>query len=318
MATILLLNNDRELAEKARKIAVGWDIQFGDEFTEVDEKGGPDIVATAGYGRTIGKIIEKAPNLRWVQTWSAGVDAIPLDVLKAHSVHLTNASGVHPKPISESIFGFILSISRGITQSYELQLQKTWRPGLGTGFDLREVHGSSIGILGAGAIGSETAKIAKAFDMRTLGFARSETPREYFDLVTSDLSAVLGQSDIVVNILPLTATTRHIIGKAEFAQMKKDSIYITVGRGPTTDFTALSEALTNGVIGAAGVDVTEPEPIPDGDPLWSVPNLVITPHISGSTQYYQERASEIFLENLKAYIETGKPVRNIVDLDAGY
>ncbi|MDR2360008.1 MAG: D-2-hydroxyacid dehydrogenase [Oscillospiraceae bacterium] len=309
MPKILLLSDDPELTAKTKAAAPGYDVIVGFE-----NPGGADIAVTQGFGRTVGAVIDNSPNLRWVQTWSAGVDAVPLDKLKERGIYLTNASGVHAKPISESVFAFMLAAARGLYHSAEAQYEGKWNPRV----ELREIHGAVLGILGAGAIGAETARIAKAFGMKTLGFARREGARENFDTVTADINAVLSESDYVVNILPHTKDTRGIMGAEQFAKMKPSAMYISVGRGPTTDFDALAAALNSAAIAAAGVDVTVPEPLPDGHPLFSVPNLYITPHISGGTPYYQSRASEIFIENLKSFVSTGKPCRNIVDLDAGY
>jgi phosphoglycerate dehydrogenase-like enzyme len=309
MPKILLLSDDPELIAKTKAAAPGYDVIAG-----FDNLGGSDVVVTQGFGRTVGTVIENSPNLRWVQTWSAGVDAVPLDVLKSRGIYLTNASGVHAKPISESIFAFMLAVTRGLYNARESQRAAEWKPQ----FILNEIHGAVIGILGAGAIGTETARIAKAFGMKTIGFARHEGVRENFDVTVTDINAVLSEADYVVNILPNTKATLHIMGAEQFAKMKPTAMYITVGRGPTTDFDALANALTAGTIAAAGVDVTEPEPLPTGHALFSVPNLYVTPHISGGTPYYQQRAGEIFLENLKSFIAVGKPCRNIVDLDAGY
>jgi phosphoglycerate dehydrogenase-like enzyme len=316
MPKILLLNNDRELGERALRAAPGWSVEYGDASQRTAPAGGADVVVVAGFGRTVGELVAASPDLKWVQTWSAGVDAVPLELLKSRGIYLTNASGVHAFPISESIFALILSFARGLHTAELAQRESRWD--FGKFGAMREIHGSTLGILGAGTIGRETAKLAKAFDMRVLGYVRNPRSAENFDALTDDLNSVLEQSDYVVNILPLTNATRGLMGAEQFATMKRESVYVTVGRGPTTDYAALKSALERGAISGAGLDVTAPEPLTPGDSLWTMPNVVIMPHVAGSTQYYNDRAGAIFMENLESFIQTGKPCRNVVNLDEGY
>ncbi|MDR0936442.1 MAG: D-2-hydroxyacid dehydrogenase [Oscillospiraceae bacterium] len=323
MKNILLFHQGAELIPEITRIAPGYEVIAVNHQTDLTVLL-PDAEIIAGYGGGLGKWVS-SPALKWVQTWSAGVDAIPLDELKTRGVIVTNASGIHGKPIAQSVFAFILSLARGLDIAYKGQVRQHWAPppgklSEGIYSQVFELTGTTIGILGAGTIGAETARIAKVFEMNTVGLATTDAPREYFDKIytSADAGKLYSESDFVVNILPYTPKTRKFVNAAAFAQMKKTAVYISVGRGPTTDGDALLNALERGTIARAGLDVTDPEPLPDGHPLWSAPNLYITPHFSGSTQFYAERAAEIFLENLKAYVATGAPVRNVVDLSEGY
>ncbi|QHW30472.1 D-2-hydroxyacid dehydrogenase [Paenibacillus rhizovicinus] len=270
-----------------------------------------------GWNRDVKKtLFEEDIALKWLQTLSAGVDAIPLERLHAHGAALTNASGVHAFQISESIFAMLLSLTRGVHRAIRNQPAGSWQPSPRLG----EAHEKTMAIVGVGAIGLETAKIAKAFRMKVLGVRRSGSPAEYVDEMAGldQLNDVLAQSDYVVNCLPLTNETKHLFGKAQFDAMKPTAYYINIGRGATTDTAALLDALQKGDIAGAGLDVFEQEPLPEGHPLWTLDNVIATPHEAGNTDCYMERAMEIVLDNLAHYRVHGIPCRNLVDLAAQY
>lgn len=319
MATIVSVHSFEEAQVKAIEAAAPG-------FTYIDVSGAEQAQAREqlakaevilGFNRDVLKIVySDSPSLKWVQNLGAGVDHIPLDRIKELGVTLTNASGVHPYQISESIFAMLLSLTRQVHAYVRNQQAANWRPEPGMG----EAHHKTIAILGVGAIGLETAKIAKAFGMNVLGIRKSGESAEWVDrMYTMDkLHEVLAQSDYVVNCLPLTKDTRHLIGKAEFAAMKPTACYINIGRGATTDTAALMDALQARVIAGAGLDVFEQEPLPQDHPLWKLEQVIVTPHIAGDTALYMDRALDIILDNLTHYREHGAPVRNIVDLNAQY
>lgn len=256
--------------------------------------------------------------LRWVQTRSAGVDTLPLKQLEEKSVMLTNASGVHAIPITEMIFGFLLSHTRYMQASTKLQQQRTWKkPGYNS---LQELHGKTILIAGVGEIGTETARIAKAFGLKVTGVRRSGRDVPHVDqMYTMDgLQEAVAEADIVVNILPLTDETLHIFDEKVFAAFKRGMFFVNVGRGQTVKTSALIQALENGQIAFAGLDVFEEEPLPADHPLWTMDNVLITPHVAGDTVRYDERVFDIFLENLKAYTAGRELPRNLVDYKVKY
>ncbi|MBM7565607.1 D-2-hydroxyacid dehydrogenase [Paenibacillus sacheonensis] len=270
-----------------------------------------------GWNRDVKKtLFEEGIALKWLQNLGAGVDHIPLDRIQALGAVLTNASGVHPFQISESIFAMLLSLTRGVHRAVRSQLERKWQPSKSLG----EAHGKTIAIVGAGAIGLETAKIAKAFGMRVIGVRRSGAPAEGVDEMAdlAKLNEVLAQSDYVINCLPLTSETRFLFGQAEFEAMKPTAYYINIGRGATTDTAALLSALRDGRIAGAGLDVFEQEPLPEDHPLWTLENVILTPHEAGNTDSYIERALDIVLDNLAEYRSCGSPKRNVVDLNAQY
>ncbi|WP_348635142.1 D-2-hydroxyacid dehydrogenase [Paenibacillus sp. PvP091] len=174
--------------------------------------------------------------------------------------------------------------------------------------------------MGVGAIGEETARLAKAFGMNVLGFRRSGKSSPYVDRMYDrhGLDELLAASDYIVVTLPLTKETGHLIGRREFQWMKSSAFFINIGRGATTDTDALINALQEGVIAGAGLDVFEQEPLPESSPLWGMEQVIMTPHNSGSTVYYDERVVELFLHNLRDYVEGREPSLNRVDLEKQY
>lgn len=321
------INPKRDVTRFMRKLVVFLDLSesmdalraAAPEFdvaiaTDAQAAAGAEILVAPGAGAV--ELALASGSLRWVQAWGAGVERFPLEAMKRAGVALTNASGVHGQPIGESIFAMILAFARGVRTSVMHMAAHRWQ----APDRLVEVHGQTLGILGMGAIGAETARMAKAMDMRVLGLRRTKGPVPHVDAIYApdDLDAMLAECDIVVNILPLTPQTRGLMDAGRFAAMKPGAGYFSVGRGGTTDHGALIQALRAGAVGCAGLDVTDPEPLPAASPLWAMDNVLIMPHIAGRTQHYTARALEIFLENLRAYAQTGLPVRNVVDLDLGY
>ncbi|MCA0755590.1 D-2-hydroxyacid dehydrogenase [Paenibacillus sp. N4] len=258
---------------------------------------------------------EETP-LRWVQCWGAGVDQMPLETFARKEILLTNASGVHAFPVSESVLAMMLAFARRLHVTLRNQANGKWKsPG-----SLREIHGKTAAVIGLGAIGEETARLAKAFGMNVLGVRRSGGESPYVDRMydIGRLMEVLGQSDYVIVTLPLTNETRHLFGQAQFRAMKPSAYFINIGRGGTTDTDALADALRNGDIAGAGLDVFEQEPLPAASPLWEMENVIVTPHISGLTINYEERVMDIFMSNLQDYLVGKTASVNVVDFRKQY
>jgi D-2-hydroxyacid dehydrogenase (NADP+) len=265
-------------------------------------------------------LLKRAPALKWLQLTSAGVDRlIDSPIVRSH-ITVTTASGIHATPISEYVIGAMLAFAKGFPRALQAQQSATWRP-----YIAQELESATIGIIGMGAIGARTAELAKALRMRVLAMRRSVTARtsetgvpsvdEY--LPVSDLPYLLAECDYLVLALPLTAESRHIIGEAELRQMKPTAVIVNIARGAVIDEEALIVALKEGRIAGAALDVFEREPLPPESPLWSLPNVLLTPHISGGTPVYMERAVDLFCDNLRRHL-AGKPLRNVVDLERGY
>ncbi|MGI6208718.1 MAG: D-2-hydroxyacid dehydrogenase [Anaerolineae bacterium] len=264
-------------------------------------------------------LLERAPNLRWLQQWGAGVDWLMRSPeAREKDFILTNASGVHAIPISEHILAFMFAFARGLHHSIRSQTKHDWQGSKGV--PVRELAGSTMVLIGVGAIGGRTAEVAAALGMRVLGVRRDPSvPAPGVEAMygPDQLLSILPEGDFVVLTVPLTYETKGMIGERELRAMKDTAIIINIGRGGTIQADALVRALREGWIGGAGLDVTDPEPLPEDSPLWDMENVIITPHNSGSTPKYEERAMAIFLDNLRRYV-AGEPLRNVVDKQLGY
>jgi phosphoglycerate dehydrogenase-like enzyme len=263
--------------------------------------------------------LNDAPALRWIQTQGAGVEwLLTAEVRARGDLIITNASGVHADPIAEHVFGLMLALTRRLPEVLALQREQRWdaAPFLK---DVPTLAGATLGILGVGAIGLHVAQLAAAFGMRVLGMRRSGEPAPNVERMyePSELHALLRESHYVVNALPATDATRGLIGAAELAAMRSDAILVNIGRGTTVQTDALVSALRERRIRGAGLDVTDPEPLPPEHPLWKLPNVIITPHFSGGRPDYHERAVAIFTDNLRRYA-AGEALRNVVDVHEGY
>lgn len=266
------------------------------------------------------EFLPQAPHLRWYQQWGAGADwllahpeAAELDFV------LTNASGVHAIPMSEHIFAFLLAFARKLPQAIRNQERHHWTHLYmvrGEGFF--ELADKTMLLLGVGAIGKRTAMLAQAFGMRVLGVKRHPEDIPGIEIfLPKALPELLPTADAVVLTVPLTQETKGMIGAKELRAMKRSAYLINVGRGGTVVEAALIRALQEEWIAGAGLDVFEAEPLPEDSPLWEMENVIITAHNSGLTPRYQERALEIFLENLRRY-RAGEMLFNVVDKDLGY
>lgn len=279
--------------------------------------------------------LDMAPCLRWVQTNSAGVNQLYNTPLWQSDIAITNASGIHSIQIAEYVLGMLISATHHFPQTTRMQRKADWPPmPEKLMFATRELRGKTLGILGYGAIGREVARLAAAFGMHVLATKRAERPAafdgwtppgtgdptgsipaRFYDL--SELHELLPACDFVVLALPLSPRTHHLIGQAELALLPPQAWLVNIGRGPLIDHEALVAALQTRRIGGVALDVTEPEPLPAHSPLWQLDNVLITPHIAGLSTHYDERAVELFCENLRRYL-AGAPLLNQVQRELGY
>ena len=259
------------------------------------------------------------PNLKWVATASAGVDAYVADDIYPHpGVILTNSSGAYGIAIAEHLLTVTLMLLRRMREYEEGQRQKRWKY-LGK---IRSVFGSTVTIVGIGNIGGNFAKRCKAMGATVRGVKRTpgEKP-EYIDelYLTEELDQAIQGADVVALCLPGTNQTQHIITEKQLNAMKPGAILLNIGRGTAIDQQALCQALESWHLGGAGLDVTDPEPLPPESPLWTMGNVVLTPHISGndSLDYTTETILDLFIENLSHYVK-GEPMHNVIDRKIGY
>jgi len=266
-----------------------------------------------------------APNLRWLQASGAGVDELrPTGILDADSgVIVTTAVGIHATTISEYVFGSMLMFNRSWPQMVRLQDRHVW-PRSTNWYKLqeRELVDQTLGIVGLGNIGRRIAQLGKAFGMRVLATRRSALGGEQEPDVDqvypqAQLHSMLRQSDYVILAVPLTPQTEKLIGEAELRAMQPHAYLVNIARGRVIDEKMLIRALQEGWIGGAGLDVTEEEPLPPDNPLFSLPNVILTPHISGVSVHYDKRLAALFADNLRRY-RAGEPLRNRYDPVRGY
>lgn len=265
-----------------------------------------------------------APNLKWIALPSAGADhAIRAGIVQQGGPVVTTASGIHAAPIGEFVLSLMLMWVRHWPQIIDYQRAGTWPDSAGREqLHGRELDGAALGVIGLGSIGRHIARLGRAFGMRIIATRRSASAGasdpDADTLVPPDrLSDLLAAADFVVVSVPATEQTRHLIGADELRAMRHDAFLINISRGSAIDEAALIAALTDGVIGGAGLDVFETEPLPAESPLWQSPNVIISPHVAGNTDQYSHRFTDLFLENLARY-RAGEPLRNVVDLGRGY
>jgi phosphoglycerate dehydrogenase-like enzyme len=263
-------------------------------------------------------LLARMPRLAWFQSWSAGVDGYIMNPeLNEHPVIISNTLGIHKEQLTEHIFALILSWSRRFPKAFVSQKKHEWSKLIDV--DVPVIAGKTMLILGYGSIGEYCAKAALSFSMKVIGLRRNPSAAVPGIRVetTEKLHALLPEADFVVNILPLTHDTRNFMGHDEFSLMKQSCVYVNVGRGPTTDEDALIEALRNGKIAGALLDVTAQEPLPKDSPLWDMDNVILTSHYAGLRPDYSSKAMEITIENLGRY-NRGEALINRIDKTAGY
>ncbi len=276
----------------------------------------------------------QAPHLRWVQLHSAGADHVLNHPLLQAGVTFTTTSGLHATNITEYVMASILAWTRHLHILFDYKRRREWPGGAErwTRFVPHELRGAIMGIVGYGSIGREVGQLACTFGMQVLALKRHPQRRDdagYSFVGDSDgclpktmygpdqLADMLPLCDYVVLAVPLNADTHHMIGERELRAMKPSAYLVNIARGAVVDETALIRALQEGWIAGAGLDVFEQEPLPPDSPLWTMDNVILTPHTAGFSPHYEERAVEIFTENLRRYLE-GRPLLNVVDAALGY
>lgn len=253
--------------------------------------------------------------LRLVQSHSAGVDGLLSPALAASNCVLCNAAPLHSGPMAEVVMALMLAAAKRIPVHVRNQSAHVWQR-----VAKDELRGSVVGIVGFGRIGARVGELCAAFGMRVLGMrqAAMDTPPPGIERVygRDGLDQMLAQSDWVVLTLPLTPASRGLLGARELALMKPGACLINVARGEVVDEAALTARLQAGQLGFACLDTFQTEPLPDGNPLWDLPNVLVTPHNSASSPHMERRVIELFLDNLRR-LASGEPLLNVVDQDAG-
>lgn len=278
--------------------------------------------------------LTKAPNLQWVQTHYAGVDSLESSELWHSDLLITTASGVHAANMAQYALTQILAWAHRVPNWFAYKQTKTWAKNRWDTFVPQELRGKTLGILGYGSIGRELARLAKPFGLKILvtkqdarqlndtGFAfpgqgdpNGDLPDRIYP--SEATRSMLAECDFVVITLPLTERTRHLIDEEMLKAMKPTAFLVNIGRGAIVKEADLVRGLKKGWLAGAGLDVFEEEPLPEDSPLWQLENVLLTPHISGFTPHYDDRATDIFAENLRRYL-AGEPLLNQVNRETGY
>jgi phosphoglycerate dehydrogenase-like enzyme len=273
------------------------------------------VDADGAFGSISPALLSKARRLRWLQAPAAAPPAgYYFPELIAHPVTVTNMREIYNDHIGTHVMAYILAFARGLTHYMPLQLSREWKP---LPLDTGVIHlpESTLLIVGAGGIGAEVARLAKAFGMTVLATdaRRTSPPLGVDELYRPDqIGRLLPRADFVVLTVPHTPETEDLMDRSRFQCMKPSAFFINIGRGKTTCLADLVASLQAGEIAGAGLDVFDQEPLPPEHPLWNLPNVLITPHVAGYGPYLDERRFEIVLDNCRATIN-GTPLRNVVD-----
>ncbi|MCL1817669.1 MAG: D-2-hydroxyacid dehydrogenase [Spirochaetaceae bacterium] len=318
---VLYLKNRRvpfRAEERIAECGAGRDVLIAEDRAAI-EKALDTIEIAAGDFPV--DLAARAPNLAWFQQWYAGADWLrEYPAAREKPFLLTNASGVHGPQMAEHLFGLLIAWYRKFPEVFSAQARREWKRSVLHTADF--LYGKTLLILGFGSIGEQVAKVAAAFGMRVIAVRRNTPSGSQIANVEKvmgqeNLYEALPEADVVVDILPSTEETVRLMGRREFAAMKKTAVFANIGRGDTVDEAALVEAVRGGTIAGAVLDVTETEPLPPESPLWDMPGIIITPHYSGSHPRYDEMVFTIFLDNLMRYVK-GEELLNIVDKTLGY
>ena len=305
----------KEISRLAPNVKIITGLSKNEALTRAAEADGID----ARYASP--EFLTKASKLRWVQVQSAGVDRYitikPL--IENDNIVLTNFRAIHGPAIADHALAMLLSLTRNLNYHAANQQQSQWKRGRSPNQSIA-LKGKTILVVGLGGIGSEIAQRAHGFGMRVIGTRRSNKPSPNFiERVgkPKDLLTMLPEADVVALAVPLTSETKNLLDATAFEAMKPGSFLINIARGKVVDTEALLAALKSGKLAGAGLDVTDPEPLPEDHPLWKQPNLIITPHIAGKSAVTNERRSALTIENLRRF-GAGEPLLNVVDKIAGY
>jgi phosphoglycerate dehydrogenase-like enzyme/glyoxylase-like metal-dependent hydrolase (beta-lactamase superfamily II) len=277
--------------------------------------------ADALIGFCTNDLLEKGTKLRWVQVGSAGVERyVSHEAIASGRVLLTNAQRIHGPPIAEHVFAMTFALTRGIKPMLAAQADGIWNANVIRDGNVTELAGKTLLVVGLGGIGSEVARIGHGLGMRVIATKRSPgAPPPGIEKVggAGELATFAAEADLVVNCMPLTAETTRVFDAKVFGAMKRGALFVNIGRGKSVVTGDLVAALKEGRLGGAALDVTDPEPLPGGHELWSLDNVIISPHVSANTDRSDERMLMVFRENLRRFV-AGEAMLNVVDPQAGY
>lgn len=319
--TILVLADPTEpQLRKLEELPPETSIAVG-KTAEAFERAAPDATVIFSWslsGKLLREVFHISPRVRWIHTRAAGLDNLLFPELIASPAVLTNGSGVFSQSLGEFALGSILYFAKDFRRMIRNQIEGRWVP-----FDVVEVSGQTVGIVGYGDIGRAIATRVRAMGMRVLGMTRRGPLLYNTDPLVNQIFApanriqMISQCDYIVVAAPLTPETRGLIGEAEFAAMKPDAVVINVGRGPVIDEGALIRALSEKRIKGAALDVFDSEPLPPDHSFFRLENVLLSPHCADHTPDWLDAAMRFFLDNFERYRKR-EPLLNIVEKQLGY
>ncbi|MCP3028835.1 D-2-hydroxyacid dehydrogenase [Halobacillus sp. A5] len=259
--------------------------------------------------------INAAQQLKWIMVLSAGMDRMPFKAIDQRNILVTNVRGIHAKPMAEYAMSMVLQVARNAKRLMERERDHIWDRRV----PMTEINQSTMVLLGTGAIAQETARLAQAFKMKTIGISKSGQSKEFFDETykVESMDVALKEADFLIAVLPSTPDTKYLLTKDHFKKMPSHSVFLNMGRGDLVKSEDILNAVRSSDIGHAVLDVFEEEPLPENHVFWDEENITVTPHLSGISRHYVPRGFELFERNLNAYRQ-GTKMENIIDAKRGY
>ena len=314
----IVVRGDDAFVHSLQAVAPGVELVAAPDH-ESAVRAAPGADAVIGYCSA--EILEAGERLEWIQILSAGAErCVAVPAVGDRGLLITNAQRIYGPEIAEHVIAMLYAFSRGLYRYIPEQLEGRWNRNAVPRDRMWELDGRTMFVVGLGGIGTEVARRAHALGMRVVATRRSSrSGPEFVDYVglADEFSELAAEADVIVNAAPLTPETTGMFDAAFFSRMKSTAYFINIGRGRSVVTDDLVAALEAGELAGAGLDVTDPEPLPQGHPLWRLPNVIITPHIAGSSVEAVERQRTLVRENIRRYV-AGEPMLSVVDVGRGY
>jgi phosphoglycerate dehydrogenase-like enzyme len=303
------------MAAELPKLLPGEDVLVAKDESELAKVAEAECAIGTNIGARARKLLDAAPKLRWYHSVGAGVeDLVTVPDFRTRDITLTNNSGSYDIQIAEHAIAFMLAGAKRLHVYRDQQARRDWKE-----HRQDEIRGATLVVYGLGSIGAEIARLGAALGMRVIGVRRRVEPAPGVERIVPPerLAEVAAEADYLAVAAPLTAATRGAISRDVIGGMKKTAWIVNIARGAIVDEAALVDALREGKLGGAGLDAFSAEPLPADHPLWTLENVIISPHSSNSSPRMRERTLELFKENLRRF-KSGSELLNRVDLEAGY
>lgn len=305
-----------EKEERLKEALPNVEFVFTSGMDEINDQDKQDLDILFGVDKLTESFLEQCPNLKWIAWYATGVDKLPLAYLQQRNIILTNNRDAHVVQMSEFIIGYILADYKNMRTSYKNQVNRHYDGRLIS----KDLKGQSILFLGTGSIAQSTAQLANAFGVKIIGVNTTGKEVKYFDETYNieELKNIIGSADIIINTLPQTSSTIHLLTKQHFELMKDTALFINVGRGSIVKNDVIIDVLKNNIIRHAYLDVFENEPLDEDSAFYDLNNISITAHISGNNTEFSDEVTDTFIENLNSFLNKREVIENRVDTSKGY